>query len=209
MDYGAGNLPSVERALARLGATCERVTSGAALGEAGVAGGAAAIVLPGVGHFGTLAHALDEHGLRAPLAAAIGRGVPLLGICLGMQALWAGSDEAPDERGLGLLAGRVTSLPPTVKLPHMGWNVLEAGERPGRLLAGIPAGARFYFAHSYAGPAQEEGVTVAVCDYGVRFAAAVERGNLFGVQFHPEKSGAPGAAVLANFLAAAGSGAAA
>ncbi len=199
VDYGAGNLPSVERALARLGAECVRASSGASLEDAG----AAAIVLPGVGHFGALAAALDERGLRAPLAAAIERGIPFLGICLGMQALWTGSDEAPEARGLGVLEGHVAALPPTVKLPHMGWNLLAPGARRGRLLARLPEDARFYFAHSYAGPAEADGSTIAACDYGVRFAAAVERGNVFGVQFHPEKSGAPGAAVLANFLAAA------
>ncbi len=199
VDYGAGNLPSVERGLARLGAATERVATAAPLAEA------AAIVLPGVGHFGALAAALDERGLRGPLCSAIARGAPFLGICLGLQALWEASDEAPGTRGLGVLSGRVAALPAGVKLPHMGWNSLRRGPEPCRLLAGVPADARFYFAHSYAGH-PGEGV-VAVCDYGAPFAAVVERGNLFGVQFHPEKSGAVGAALLANFLAAAREGA--
>jgi len=196
VDYGAGNLPSVERAFTRLGATTERSTSAAPLERAH------AIVLPGVGHFGALAAALDARDLRRPLLDAIGRGIPFLGICLGLQALWTGSDEAPAERGLGLLEGRVTALPATVKLPHMGWNQLSRrGERTSRLLAGLPDAAYVYFAHSYAGPA--DAAAVAVCDYGATFAAVVERDNLFGVQFHPEKSGAVGAGVLANFLEAA------
>ena len=196
VDYGAGNLPSVERAFTRLGATTERSTSAAPLERAH------AIVLPGVGHFGALAAALDARDLRRPLLDAIGRGIPFLGICLGLQALWTGSDEAPAERGLGLLEGRVTALPATVKLPHMGWNQLSRhGQRSSRLLAGLPDDACVYFAHSYAGPA--DAAAVAVCDYGATFAAVVERDNLFGVQFHPEKSGAVGAGVLANFLEAA------
>ena len=196
VDYGAGNLPSVERAFTRLGATPERSASAAPLERA------QAIVLPGVGHFGALAAALDARGLRQPLLDAIGRGTPFLGICLGLQALWEGSNEAPAERGLGLLEGRVAALPATVKLPHMGWNQLaRCGERRSRLLSGLPGDAYVYFAHSYAGPADAD--AVAVCDYGATFAAVVERDNLFGVQFHPEKSGSVGAGVLANFLEAA------
>jgi imidazole glycerol phosphate synthase glutamine amidotransferase subunit len=197
VDYGAGNLPSVERALARAGATTERAASPAALA------GADAIVLPGVGHFGRLAAALDTHALRAPLLAAIDRGVPFLGICLGMQALWDGSEEAPAELGLGVLAGRVAAMPAGVKLPHMGWNRVRR-RSASRLLAGVPEDAYLYFAHSYAGP--DGAAAVAVCDYGGTFAAAVERANVFGVQFHPEKSASAGAAVLANFVAAARDG---
>ena len=200
MDYGAGNLPSVERALARAGAGTERAASPAPLETAD------AIVLPGVGHFGRLAAALDDQALRAPLLAAIARGVPFLGICLGMQALWDGSEEATAARGLGVLAGRVTALPAGVKLPHMGWNRVRR-RAPARLLEAVPEDAYLYFAHSYAGPAGVE--AVAVCDYGATFAAVVERANVFGVQFHPEKSGPAGAAVLANFVAAVGNGTAA
>ena len=217
VDYGAGNLSSVERALARQNAATVRVGSGEELTR--LVDGASsrdaserplrAVVLPGVGHFGRLAASLDARGLRGPLLEAMARGVPFLGVCLGMQALWEGSDEAPAERGLGLFPGRVTTLPATVKLPHMGWNrVTPVAPVPSRLLAGVPAEAYVYFAHSYAAPAGD-GV-VAVCGYGgpPPFAAVVERGNLFGVQFHPEKSGAVGARILANFLAAAGAPAA-
>ncbi len=197
MDYGAGNLPSVERALRKLGAETERCPGPRELS------GADAIVLPGVGHFAALAAALDARGLRRPLRGAIESGVPFLGICLGLQALWEGSDEAPRARGLGILAGRVAALPPGVKLPHMGWNQVRAVPgRASRLLEGVPKQAFVYFAHSYAGTDAAD-AAVAECDYGARFVAAVERGNLFGVQFHPEKSGAVGAVVLHNFLEAA------
>ena len=199
VDYGAGNASSVERALARLGAATVRAAGPEPLAAV------QAIVLPGVGHFATLAAALDARGLRQPLLDAIAGGVPFLGICLGLQALWAGSDEAPAACGLGLLEGRVAALPAAVKLPHMGWNRMERrGAAASRLLAGVPGDAYVYFAHSFAGPPAD---AVAVCSYGSTFAAVVERRNVFGVQFHPEKSGAVGAAVLGNFLAAAGEGA--
>ncbi len=197
VDYGAGNLPSVERALIRLGAATERCASPEGLA------GAAAIVLPGVGHFAALADALDARGLRRPLLQAIEGGVPFLGICLGLQALWEGSDEAPDAHGLGVLPGRVAALPSGVKLPHMGWNQLRRlSGRKSRLLSGVPERAFVYFAHSYAGVDGGD-ATAAECEYGRSFVAVAERGTVFGVQFHPEKSGAVGATVLRNFLDAA------
>jgi len=192
VDYGAGNLPSVERALRRLGAETKRATSGAGLAAAD------AIVLPGVGHFHALARALAQGGLGQALRAEVDRGVPLLGICLGLQAFYERSEESPDEPGLGWLAGVVKPLPTGVKLPHMGWNQLER-RGPSALLAGIPEDAWFYFAHSYAALDAGQEV-VAVCDHGVRFVAVIEQGRLYGVQFHPEKSSAAGAAVLQNFL---------
>lgn len=192
VDYGAGNLPSVERALQKLGVVSRRCPAPDGLADAD------AVILPGVGHFAALAAALDGRGLRQPLLDAIARGVPFLGICLGLQALWEGSDEAPAANGLGLLAGRVAALPSGVKLPHMGWNRLRRlPGRETRLLEGVPPDAFVYFAHSYAGTAPD---TVAVCDYGTTFTAAFERGTVFGVQFHPEKSGAVGTMVLNNFL---------
>jgi len=192
LDYGAGNVTSVERALRRLGAQVFTTNRPEAIAEA------ARLILPGVGHCGALIAALDAHGLRQPLRNAIARGVNFLGICLGLQALYEASDEAPSLAGLGLLPGRVTHLPPGVKLPHMGWNQLRC-TKPSRLLDGIPPESYFYFAHSYAAPAAGPEST-AVCEHGRAFIAVIEQRNIFGVQFHPEKSGAPGAKLLENFL---------
>lgn len=192
LDYGSGNVPSVDRALLRLGAATRLATRPEDLD------GATAIVLPGVGHFGALARSLGERGLLAPLRMALNRAVPFLGICLGMQALYETSVEAIERRGLGFLRGTIDSLPAGVKLPHMGWNKLRQA-RAGRLLRGVSPAAYFYFAHSFAAIAPGEDA-VAFCHYGVEFAAVVERANLFGVQFHPEKSGEAGAQVLRNFL---------
>jgi imidazole glycerol phosphate synthase glutamine amidotransferase subunit len=192
LDYGAGNVASVERALQRLGAESQRATTPECIANA------EALLLPGVGHFETLMRALDDRKLRAPLLDAIGRGVPFLGICLGLQALYAASDEAPELAGLQLLPGRVRLLPAVVKLPHMGWNRLLV-KHNSRLLEGIDAKAYFYFAHSYAAiNAGEE--TVAACSYGTEFVAVLEKKNICAVQFHPEKSGEAGAQVLRNFL---------
>ena len=194
LDYGAGNVTSVERALHRLGATSQRANAPEQLAIA------QAIILPGVGHYSALIRALDERQLRAPLVDAIHRGVPFLGICLGLQALYKSSEEAPHLQGLNLLSGRVSSLPSTVKLPHMGWNQL-AITRTSRILANIPRDAFFYFAHSFAAT-EANGESVAMCNYGANFAAVIEHKNIFGVQFHPEKSAGPGAKLLQNFLEA-------
>jgi imidazole glycerol phosphate synthase glutamine amidotransferase subunit len=192
IDYGAGNVTSVERALQRLGAASQRSHSPECIANA------EALLLPGVGHYAALIHALDERALRAPLLAAIRRGVPFLGVCLGLQALYETSEEAPELEGLKLFSGSVRSLPSTVKLPHMGWNQLKVA-RPSRLLRGISADAYFYFAHSYAATSAN-GETVAICRHGADFAAVVERQNIFAVQFHPEKSADSGARLLQNFL---------
>jgi imidazole glycerol phosphate synthase glutamine amidotransferase subunit len=198
IEYDAGNLPSVERALARQGIETERVATPEAVR------GAAALILPGVGHFGQLMRTLGARGLLTPLAESISRGTPLLGICLGLQALFQASAEAPDDAGLGILPGSVAALPATAKLPHMGWNQVRR-VRPSVLLEGVPASAYFYFAHSYA--ALDAGdATVALCDHAAPFVAMLERGNVFAVQFHPEKSGDAGAHVLANFVARAAQG---
>ncbi len=192
LDYGAGNVPSVERALQRLGAQSHRTDSPECISNA------AAMLLPGVGHYGALVRALDEKNLRAPLVDAINRGVPFLGICLGLQVLFKSSEEASQLQGLCLMPGIVSALPPNVKLPHMGWNQLKR-KRESFLLAGIDAAAYFYFAHSYAA-LDSNAAAAATCSYGAEFAAIVEHKNIYAVQFHPEKSGAPGARVLQNFL---------
>jgi imidazole glycerol phosphate synthase glutamine amidotransferase subunit len=149
-----------------------------------------------------LMRTLGSRGLLEPIRRAISGGVPLLGICLGLQALFASSAEAPDDIGLRILPGAVSALPVTAKLPHMGWNQLRH-VRPSALLEGLPANAYFYFAHSYAALDAGESA-IAICQHGVPFVAALERENLFAVQFHPEKSGDAGARVLANFVAWAG-----
>jgi imidazole glycerol phosphate synthase glutamine amidotransferase subunit len=192
IDYGAGNVPSVERALQRLGAASRRIVQPADLASAG------AIILPGVGHYSAIIRALDSQNLRSPLMEAIARSIPFLGICLGLQALYAGSEEAPALVGLGLLAGGVSSLPQTSKLPHMGWNRLRI-VKPTPLLDGLGESDYFYFAHTFAAPHSAENA-VAFCDYGTTFTAALHSGNVFATQFHPEKSGAAGARLLQNFL---------
>jgi imidazole glycerol phosphate synthase glutamine amidotransferase subunit len=192
IDYGAGNLPSVEHAFMSVGAETERATQGEQIEKA------KALVLPGVGHFSALMRGLRENALASSLCAAIDSGVPFLGICLGLEAVFTSSEEAPGECGLGLIPGQVQALPKSVKSPHMGWNQLKRS-RPSFLLRGIAENAYFYFAHSYAVPAAEA-YPVAVCDHGFHFAAVIERGNLSAVQFHPEKSGQAGRTVLRNFL---------
>jgi imidazole glycerol phosphate synthase glutamine amidotransferase subunit len=194
IDYGAGNVTSVERALHKLGAESVRATTPACVQKAD------ALLLPGVGHFGALVRALDERDLRTALLEAVDRGAPFLGVCLGLQALYESSDEAPGVAGLRLLPGQIHALPTEAKLPHMGWNQVRA-QRPSRLLERIGPDAHFYFAHSYAAMATAgDGSLVATCTHGADFVAVLEKKNLCAVQFHPEKSGAPGAQLLQNFL---------
>ena len=192
LDYGAGNVTSVERALRRLGANPERSNSPESIANAEV------IILPGVGHYSALIRALDKQNLRSALVDALHRGVPFLGICLGLQALYNSSEEAPQLQGLSVLPGGVCALPSSVKLPHMGWNQLNLTQ-PSGLLEGISPGAFFYFAHSFAAT-EANGEAVALCNYGADFAAVIEKQNIFAVQFHPEKSGDAGARLLQNFL---------
>jgi glutamine amidotransferase len=193
IDYGAGNLTSVRKALSTLGA--EVVTPRTPEQLAGVRG----VIVPGVGHFGTT-RALDE-SWRAAIADALARDVALLGICLGMQWLFTGSDEAPDVPGLGVIAGRSRRLASpgdrTFKVPHVGWNSLEF-PHASTLMSGIAPAAQVYFTHSYVAPIVPE--TAASTTYGVPFSAAVERGRIAGVQFHPEKSGDIGLRILRNWL---------
>lgn len=194
VDYGAGNLPSVERALQKLGAETLLAT------EAAHVSSAKAIVLPGVGHFSAFVSGLRERNLEEPLRNAFLAGVPILGICLGLQAMFETSEEAPGEPGLKFLTGQVRALPTNVKSPHIGWNQLRRTQ-DSKLLRGVPEDAFFYFAHSFAAPA-ETAPTAAACDHGMAFAAVVEQQNLLAVQFHPEKSGEVGAQVLRNFVEA-------
>ena len=196
LDYGAGNVPSVQRALHRLGISSKRASTPDQIASASV------LILPGVGHYAALIRALEENGMRQPLLDKIHSGTPFLGICLGLQALFAASDEAPELTGLQIFSGRVVSLPRTAKLPHMGWNTLQrTGES--RLLEGISEKDYFYFAHSYAATfdvdAKQPSV-VASSEHGAPFAAVIEERKVCAVQFHPEKSGAPGARLLQNFL---------
>jgi glutamine amidotransferase len=192
IDYKAGNLTSVLKALRHLGAEVEVTDRDAALVES-----AERIVLPGVGHF-QATERLDATGLTAAIRTAIARGVPFLGICVGMQWLYAGSTEAPNQPGLAHFAQHCTRFPQgDEKVPNVGWNSLEA--RAGsRLLAGIEPGEFVYFTHSYKAPVTED--TAAITWYIEPFAAAVERGNVMGAQFHPEKSGETGLKIIRNFL---------
>jgi glutamine amidotransferase len=193
LDYGVGNLHSAAKALDRAGADVRVV---ATVKEAA---GAAGLVVPGVGAYGACLTGLSSAGGAAAVAGWLEGGRPLLGICVGMQLLFEASDEGPVADGVGVLPGKIRRLAGRVKIPHIGWD--EVTVRPGsRLLAGLGDGTRFYFVHSYA-PEPDGDAVAAVCDYGGRFAAAVEHGNLFGTQFHPEKSGAAGLALLANFVA--------
>jgi imidazole glycerol-phosphate synthase subunit HisH len=192
LDYGVGNLHSAAKALDRAGADVRVVPT------VEDAAGAAALVVPGVGAYGACLEGLGRAGGAKAVAAWIEEGRPLLGICVGMQLLFEGSEEGPVRDGIGALPGTVRRLAGGLKVPHIGWNTVTV--RPGsRLLAGLPDGTRFYFVHSYAPEAAGPEVA-AVCDYGGPFAAVVERDNLFGSQFHPEKSGAGGLALLSNFV---------
>jgi len=192
-DYGAGNLQSVCNALARLGAQFQVVRDQAGLERA------SKIILPGVGHFGQMMRALDEAGVRPVLLRRIRSGVPFLGICLGLHALFSASEEEPGLPGLELFPQTVCRFPAGARVPHMGWNELEP-LRPCRLLAGIHTRPFVYFAHSFYVPVTA--ATAAVARYSVAFTALLESDNVFGTQFHPEKSGPVGLRILENFLAA-------
>jgi glutamine amidotransferase len=188
VDYQAGNLASVRKALDHLGQE-STITS-----DPEVIVGAAKIVLPGVGNFE--ATTALSGALKEAVVQAVDREIPLLGICLGMQWMFESSQEAPQLRGLGLFPGECEKFPAEVKSPHVGWNQLQV-RGASRLLHGLPQDAFVYFTHSYRAPIVD--ATVGGCAYGGTFSAAVERGNLFGVQFHPEKSGTAGLQLLQNF----------
>jgi glutamine amidotransferase len=220
LDYGAGNLRSVRNALEEIGCEYSLVRDAAGLRSA------SKILLPGVGHFGQMMRALDALEVRDALIECIAAGAPFLGICLGLQALFDASEEAPEVRGLGIFEGIVRRFPAHARVPHMGWNELELrGES--KLLRGLGEGAPplgsdrsrdrkgaipvastnspgpiarpfVYFAHSYYAP--EGDYASAVCAYEVPYTAALEVGNVYGVQFHPEKSGPVGLAIVRNFV---------
>jgi glutamine amidotransferase len=199
LDYGIGNLRSAEKALQHLGADA------ALTDDPDRAALASGLVLPGVGSFGRCAEALRASGLDRAALFAIERGVPFLGICVGFQLLYEGSDESPEASGLGVLGGTVRRLPDGVKHPQMQWNILDrdpSARNSGRqgLLDGVPDPAWVYFVHSYAPERTEH--TSSTCDYGGPVNASAERGTLWGTQFHPEKSGATGLAILSNFVRA-------
>lgn len=198
VDWGVGNIGSVANAVRLAGGTAEISASPERIAVA------RRLILPGVASFDAAVAGIDRLGLREVLGGrVIGEGVPTLGICLGMQLLFDGSDEGGGA-GFGWLSGRVRrfSPSPALRLPHMGWNTLE-GARACPLLEGLPPRSRFYFVHSFHLDAADGPTVVACCDYGYRFAAVVQSGNLFGVQFHPEKSHQAGLRLIANFLSVA------
>jgi imidazole glycerol phosphate synthase glutamine amidotransferase subunit len=191
LDYSAGNLGSVLKAIKHLGHSAEVVDKPESLRAA------EKIIFPGQGHFGTMMRALKERRLLTALRESLAAGTPFLGICLGLQALYEASDEAPDVSGLALLPGRVTRFQGVFKVPHVGWSQLEIRSQDG-LFRGVADGSFVYFCHSYYGPVVSE--NSAVTDYGQTFAAGLEIKNIWAVQFHPEKSGDVGLKVLKNFL---------
>jgi glutamine amidotransferase len=195
LDYGAGNLRSVQNTLSELGAEYELVRDAAGLSRA------QKLILPGVGHFGQMMRALDQMQVRGALIERIQAGVPFFGICLGLQALFEKSEEAPEERGLGLFPGTIRRFAASARVPHMGWNEIEL--RPGaKLLGNLPAHPYLYFAHSYYAPLTD--ATAATCHYTLNYTAVFESKNIHGVQFHPEKSGPLGLSIVRNFVELSG-----
>jgi len=191
LDYGAGNVGSVLKAIEYLGRSASIADSALSLARAEM------LIFPGQGHFGAVMNALEERRMLEPLLDFIKGGKPFLGICLGLQILYEASDEAPGTPGLGVLPGCVARFQGVFKVPHVGWSKLEV-RQPGRLFHGVADQSFVYYCHSYFCPLTEQ--TSAVTDYGQTFAAGVEADNIFAVQFHPEKSGEIGLRILRNFI---------
>ncbi len=195
IDYDAGNLRSVEKALAALGEQAVISRDEKVILQAD------RVILPGVGAFGDAMEKLRQYDLAPVIRQVVEAGTPFLGICLGMQLLFQGSDESRETEGLGILQGRILRIPPSpgLKIPHMGWNRLENAPNS-RLFQNISPGAYVYFVHSYYLKAEDPSIVAASVEHGVQIHAAVEKGNLFGCQFHPEKSGQVGLQILRNFI---------
>ncbi len=196
VDYGRGNLRSVQRAIEHAGGTCLLVHTPAETEQC------AALVVPGVGSFGDCALQLREAGLWDVIKDWLGADRPYLGICLGYQLLFDSSEESPGVEGLGVLAGKVVHFPrgSGLKIPHMGWNQLHIGTPSDRLMKGLGETPDFYFVHSYYPVPEDPSVVTSTCHYGLEFAASVTRGNLSAIQFHPEKSQNLGLTMLRNFI---------
>ena len=195
IDYDAGNIKSVQKAIEKLGGQACLSRDAKTLLEADH------VILPGVGSFGEAMEKLKKYGLLPIITQIIERKIPFLGICLGMQLLFEESDESPGVKGLSILAGKVKRIPAKdkLKIPHIGWNSLDF-PRQGRLFRGIKEEAYVYFVHSYYLQAKKEDIVVATTEYGRQLHVAVEAGNIFACQFHPEKSGEIGLSILKNFI---------
>ena len=195
LDYDAGNIKSVEKALKLLGQEVTVTREREAILKADK------VILPGVGAFGDAMEKIRRYGLYEVIHEVTGRGTPFLGICLGLQLLFERSEESPGAEGLGILKGEILRIPdkPGLKVPHMGWNSLEFSEN-GRLFEGLQKEPYVYFVHSYYLKAADEGIVTAVTEYGTQIHASVESGNVFACQFHPEKSSDVGIRILKNFL---------
>lgn len=195
IDYDAGNLRSVEKALAFLGQKAIITRDRAQILSADK------VILPGVGSFGEAMGRLRRYGLVEAIRRSVDEGIPFFGICLGLQLMFESSQESPGVEGLGLLKGKILRIPdcPGLKIPHMGWNSLEI-RSDSRLFAGVPSGEYVYFVHSYYLKAEDEAAVAATTEYSTHIHAAVEQGNLYACQFHPEKSGDVGLRILKNFV---------